>query len=447
MMLLLRLHCQTQFLDDICSLRRKNAGFKKVLNIMNSQPNQPPVSSIVAIIQCDSYDSEEVYRAVQRGFDLLGGAQKFFTPGEKILLKPNVLAGNPPGQCVTTHPSVFEAVIRVLKPLGLLLSYGDSPAITSPEKAMKKCGLSPVAQTYEIPLADFENGVRIFHPAALIKNSFLLARGITEADGVVNLPKFKTHGLTRVTGAVKNLFGCVPGLTKAKTHAQFPLVNDFCSFLVDINTFVKPRLQIMDAVFAMEGNGPQSGKPKKLGCILMSTDPVALDATICRIVDVNPEFIPTCKIGRRAGLGTMRSDSIKLVGDAIELFTNATFDVVRHPPLFTRGKGFFRGITNTLVPKPVINAALCIACGKCVDICPVEPKALAWKMPPSGKRPPVYTYSRCIRCFCCQETCPQKAISIRRHVLSVILPGMVLVGMGVGVISNLPKKYFKKILK
>lgn len=410
-------------------------------------PVESRKKSLVALVRCGSYESQEVYCAVKRGIDLLGGAQHYFKPREKIVLKPNVLAGNHPDFNVTTHPSIFEAVIRILQPVGVVLSYGDSPSLENREKAMKKSGLYDIAEKYGVTGADFENAQRVTHTTALVKGSFLVVKGILEADGVVNLPKLKTHGLTRMTGAVKNMFGSVPGLHKAKTHAQLPLAHDFSSFLVDINTYVRPRLHVMDAVVAMEGNGPQSGKGKKLGCILLSTDPVALDATACRIIALNPEYIPTCTTGQRAGLGTMDVSRIDIVGDALEEFVDASFDVVRHPPMFGGDKGIFRKARNKLMPRPVINASLCIACGKCVMICPVEPKALSWKNNATDKQLPVYNYTRCIRCFCCQETCPQKAISIKTHFLHCILPGLVILIMGSQFITTIPKKIGKKIKK
>ena len=396
--------------------------------------------STVAIIGCDSYEPRKVYEAMLRGFTLLGGAGRFFKPAEKIVCKLNIISGNHPDMHVTTHPAIFEAVINCVQPLGVTLTYGDSPALESPAHGAKKSLFTDVAGRYEVHLGDFEHSRTVTYTQALIRGSFPVVNAILDADGVINLSKLKTHGLTRMTGAVKNMFGVLPGLSKAKCHAMMPMVQDFCSFLVDICMFVKPRLHIMDAIIAMEGNGPQSGTPKKIGCILLSTDPVALDAVACRIIALNPEIIPTNKIGARAGLGVLDEKNIEIIGDPLQRFIDPSFNVVRKPPLLGQRQGVFRMINNSLLPKPVINASLCVKCGRCVTICPVEPKVVHWNDDDNRTAPPVYEYLRCIRCFCCQETCPQKAITIKSHVLQFVLPGIVLLLMGSQFITNVVRK-------
>lgn len=401
----------------------------------------------VALVHCDTYDEAEVNSAVARGFALLGGASTFFDKGEKIVLKPNVLAGVAPEYCVTTHPSVFGGVIKVMKECGVHLSYGDSPALYKVLTAVKRAGLHDVAKRYGVSLADFENGRKVTHTTAVSKGAFSIVNGVLDTDGIVSICKLKTHGLTRITGAVKNQFGCVPGLIKARYHAQVPLVYDFSGFMVDINTFLRPRFFIMDAVMAMEGNGPNSGDPKKLGCLLFSTDPVALDAVACRIIDMNPDYVPTCRIGQRAGLGTCSFHNIEIVGDPVEEFIDKTFKVVRKPPLFAKGEGIIRHINNILMPRPTISPSLCTKCGDCIKMCPVEPKTLSWAGGKKSEEPPEYNYSRCIRCFCCQETCPQKAISIVTPPMGKILPIIVITGMVVGFLKSLSRRIIKKIRK
>ena len=403
--------------------------------------------SIVALVRCKTYDEAEVNASVERGFALVGGPSVLFREGEKIVLKPNVLAGVAPEHCVTTHPAVFGGVIKVLKEFGINLSYGDSPALYKVLTAMKRAGLHDVAKRYDVPLADFENSKKITHTGAISKGSFSIVNGVLNADSIVSICKFKTHGLTRITGAVKNQFGCVPGLIKARYHAQIPLVYDFSAFMVDINTFLLPRFFIMDAVMAMEGNGPNSGDPKKLGCLLFSTDPVALDAVACKIIDINPEYVPTCRIGQKAGLGTCSFDKIEIVGDPVEEFIDKTFKVVRKPPLFANGEGVIRHINNILMPKPTIDQSLCTNCGDCITICPIEPKVLYWTDGNKSETPPEYDYSRCIRCFCCQETCPEKAISIITPPMGRILPVIVTFGMAVGYFKSLSRRIIKKIKK
>lgn len=378
--------------------------------------------STVAVVRCDSYNRDHIDEAVKRGIALLGGIERFFKKSERIVLKPNVLAGIDPNQCATTHPAVFEGIIKELQALGVNLYYGDSPGMGTAEQSLKKAGFTEIADRYGVVRADFVHSRKVHHPKALVRTSFPLAEGVLESDGLVSLSKLKTHGLVRLTGALKNQYGCIPGLTKAKYHAENSFINDFCGFLADITSFIKPRLYVMDAVMAMEGNGPSSGDPKKIGCLLFSDDPVALDAVACRIVAINPEFVPTCRAGNKAGLGNYKEEYIDIVGDSVEQFIDTSFKIVRKPAVSIKGKGMKAVAHAYLLPKPCIDPHRCIQCGKCVAICPVEPKAVQWQTEDKNRSSvPQYTYLRCIRCFCCQETCPAKAITIQTSRLNFLL--------------------------
>ena len=234
----------------------------------------------VAVIRCDSYNYEEVLKAVEKGIDLVGGAGFFVKANEKILLKPNLLSADPPERCATTHPSVFKAVAEIFLKTGAKITYGDSPGFTSPKSTALKAGLSPIADELGIELADFENGDEIFYDKGIQNKKFIIAKGVLEADGIISLPKLKTHGFAKMTGSIKNQFGCVPGKLKGEYHVKIPEVSNFSKMLVDLCSYVNPRLYIMDGIYAMEGNGPRGGTPKKMNILLFSSDPVALDATV-----------------------------------------------------------------------------------------------------------------------------------------------------------------------
>jgi uncharacterized protein (DUF362 family)/Pyruvate/2-oxoacid:ferredoxin oxidoreductase delta subunit len=386
-----------------------------------AQSTEEPQST-VAVIRCDSYDNQIVLSALRAGFDLLGGAARFFRAGERIILKPNVLFGNHPDRCVTTHPAIFSAMAIMLRECNVRVSYGDSPAGILPvHNNMEKSHLAQVAAGLDIPLADFSAGRWVSYPAGLSSKKLYLANALFDCDGMVGLPKCKTHGLTRFTGAVKNFYGCVPGMVKGEYHARFPDVVDFSRLLVDICAFVNPRLHVMDAVMAMEGNGPQSGTPKKLGLILISADPVALDSVASRIIGLNPAYVPTSVEGEKSGLGNMRSERINVVGESIDAVADTSFKVVRLPPVHLPQGRLTRILRNIATPRPAIRPAKCIRCGKCVEACPVAPKAVDWARG-DKQRPPVYDYNRCIRCFCCQELCPVGAIGIVTPLLIRVLP-------------------------
>ena len=220
---------------------------------------------------------------------------------------------------------------------------------------------------------------------------------------------------------MKNQFGCVPGLLKSQFHVKLPDPYDFAKMLVDLNTLIKPRLYVMDGIVAMEGNGPRSGKLKRLDVLLLSSDPIALDATACRIANLDPEIVPTSKAGEKAGLGTYHIENIELMGEILESFVDTSFEINRAPPMSGSG-GRFRVrvfLKNRITERPVIDKAKCTRCGTCITMCPVQPKAVDWYKGDMS-RPPRYNYDRCIRCYCCQEICPEGAIYLRSPLLGRI---------------------------
>ena len=364
----------------------------------------------VALVHCPSYEAAEVRQAVDRGIDLLGGIQRFVQSGERLVLKPNLLAGRAPEHAVTTHPSVFGAVADAFRDHGASLTYGDSPGFGNPQTIARRAGLAQAAGRRGIPLAEFSRGTeRAFEEGRLIKR-FTIAAGVLAADGIVSLPKMKTHGLTRITGAIKNQFGCIPGPLKAEFHARLPNADLFSRMLVDLNRLLRPRLFVLDGVVAMEGNGPQSGTPRPMQVLLLSEDPVALDATFCRLVHLDPTLVLPIVYGQEVGLG--QAIDIDLVGDSPEAFAASDFRVNRSPRSTSGAPGRVSRLARWLVvPKPTIVPSRCTRCGTCVAACPVTPKAVQFDRDRPGD-PPVHHYARCIRCYCCQEMCPERAIDI-----------------------------------
>ena len=378
--------------------------------------------SDVAIIFCGSYDEAEVLSAVERGVSLLGGAEKFVQPGERILLKLNWLTGDPPEKCVTTHPAVFRAVARVFQKTGAVLSYGDSPGFQSPESVAKRTGCAEVAKEMNLPLTDFRAGREAHYPEGKQNKKFTIANAVLDSDGVISLPKMKTHAFQRVTGAVKNQFGCVPGALKGEFHVKVPDAYDFAKMLIDLNSFVHPRLYIMDGIMAMEGNGPRGGDPRKMDVLQLSADPIALDATMCRLMHLDPALVLTNRAGQEMGAGTYLAENIRLLGDPIETFIAKDYVVNRKQEQETPKKAQPAFLKNAITPRPYIMAERCVRCGICVKMCPVTPKAVNWH-DGNKNNPPSYQYERCIRCYCCQELCPERAIQIKVPLLRRMLDG------------------------
>jgi len=378
--------------------------------------------SKVVLVRCEDYEYSNVKKAVEKGINLLGGASVFAKPGEKILLKPNWLVADPPEKLTTTHPTIFKAMLEVFESTGAVFSYGDSPAIQNPELAAKKTGFLEVAEAKGIKMADFKNGRDAHFEKGIQNKKFFIANGALDCDGIISLPKLKTHALERLTGCIKNQFGCIPGSLKGEFHVKLPSAVDFARMLVDLNSFLKPRLYVMDGIIAMEGNGPRGGKAKPMKVLLFSTDPVALDATVCRMVDINPEFVPTTKLGKDAGMGTWKADEIEIIGEPLDSFISKDFDIKREEVKpYKKGKTS-NIIKNAFVPKPFIVEAKCTRCGTCVNVCPVNPKAVNWH-DGNKKNPPSYNYEQCIRCYCCQELCPEGAVELKVPLLRKIFGG------------------------
>jgi uncharacterized protein (DUF362 family)/ferredoxin len=378
--------------------------------------------SIVAVVRCETYKVERVEAAVRRGIALLGGLGQFVSEGERILLKPNMLAAVSPDGAATTHPAVLEATARVFQSAGATVCFGDSPALEDPMQAARGSGMAAAGARCEALLADFGRGRPLTGPSARTRGEihFPVAQAVHDCDGMVNLPKMKTHRLTRITGAVKNLYGCVPGTRKALYHVQHRDVGEFSDMLVELALLLRPRLHILDGIVAMEGNGPRSGDPRAIGALVLSVDPVAVDATFCQIVDMDPKLVPTNAAGQRLGLGAYDEQRIERVGDAVEELFLPSFRMVRKPVYDNASYAHYRPIKNALLPKPIIDERACLRCGVCVEACPVPGKALRYADPGSGD-PPQYDYDRCIRCYCCQEMCPHGAIDSRTPLLGKLL--------------------------
>ncbi len=387
------------------------------------------MKSIVVLMPISTYEQEKVDAAVREGIKLLGGMAQFVRREEKVLLKPNLLSRALPQKAITTHPAVFSAVCKALREDGYAhIKYGDSPGnpTTTPDKAAEASGIAEAAAKYQVEKADFSSGSVVSFPEGKTAKSFYLCKGVQECDALINVCKMKTHALERITGAVKNLYGCITGVNKATGHAMYPNSEVFADMLADLNRCVNPRLCIMDGIMAMEGNGPTSGTPIAMNVLLMSADPVALDSVFARLVHLSPETVPTCISGAKAGLGTMTDDEIIVrtpdgdltTAQAQAKYGNPDFDVFRD-----KLKKSFVMKVMPLLPflqhRPRVDKHKCIGCGICQEACPVPEKAVRSGQGKKAK----YDYSKCIRCYCCQEMCPAKAIEVYRSPLAKLLGG------------------------
>ena len=383
------------------------------------------MKSTVVIMPCDRYDKDLIKEKIAGALETIGGPEKIIGKDEKVLLKLNLVRSAPPERAVTTHPAVAAATAELLREVGYShVSAGDSCGFGSSVKCMQSVGMAAELQAAGAKLAEFKDAVKVDFPEGVHAKSFMIASDILDADAVISVCKMKTHALEHITGAVKNQYGCVQGVNKAKGHTVYPSAESFGRMLIDLNRFVNPRLFIMDGIVAMEGNGPTSGDPVPMNLLMLSTDPVALDTVFAHLVHLDPDIVPTIFYGNQMGLGTSKKEDISLIlfedaaqeareisfQEAYECFGNPDFNVVRKRQ---KAKGLMGAVDIFQVfrKRPYIVEDRCKKCGICVESCPVEGKALRFSK--GRDHVPVYHYKKCIRCFCCQEMCPHKAISVK----------------------------------
>jgi uncharacterized protein (DUF362 family)/Pyruvate/2-oxoacid:ferredoxin oxidoreductase delta subunit len=330
---------------------------------------------------------------------------RYVRAGARVLLKPNLLKASRPEAAVTTHPEIVRAVIRLVRECGGQPMVGDSPGIGDLRRVAERSGILSVLEQESVPLVGLDEPVAVKNHGRFQR--FEIARPAAEADVIINLPKFKTHGMTTLTGAVKNLFGCIPGKRKVQWHFNTGVDHDaFMRMLVELTAMLRPRLTVMDAVVGMEGNGPGSGDPRKLGIVLAGEDPVAIDAVAGALVGAGPERLPILRAARAAGVGETEMGNILVVGEPVHAAAVRGF---RLPPQehleWKLPEWVRRSLKDALTTRPEIDRNACVLCGICRDDCPQ--KAIA-----TGADGLTIDHRKCIRCYCCQEFCPQGAITI-----------------------------------
>jgi len=359
--------------------------------------------SKVGVYKCSSYDSREIHSVIEKILYEVIGIEKYIKSGSKVHIKPNLLSEKGPDKAVTTHPAVVKAVVKIIQSMGALVTIGDSPAgmTRSIEKNWIATGMKRVAEETGAQLVEFENkGVSL---TKVRDKQYFIAKIVHEADVVVSISKLKTHSLTLMTGAIKNIFGVIPGIKKAEYHRQAPELHDFASILVDIFEAVKPQINIMDAIIGMEGNGPSSGMPVHIGYLLGSNDAVALDSIAAHLMGFGDDEVITTSLASERGLGVGKRDEIEIVGTSFndlpkENIVLPTKRLQNYIPDF-----LIKFIGKLIWIRPIANKSKCRKCGLCIKNCPVN------AMTPRDGIPHI-DYNVCIKCFCCDEICPYGAI-------------------------------------
>jgi uncharacterized protein (DUF362 family) len=362
--------------------------------------------SEVSIIRCNSYDN--IKSAIKKSIDLLGGLDKFIKPNQKILLKPNLCDPIPPEKAATTHPLFIKAVIELVKEQNAIpiigeVSAGNSKGRTS--QSFEICGINDIARETNTEIRNFQ--VEKFVPKDIKGYKILektdFAQALDEIDGIINLPKLKTHGITHLTIAIKNFFGCVHPLEREYLHKNFSEPKKFSQGLVDIFSVIKPKvvLNIGDAVVGMQGDeGPSYGETVEIGYVITGKDAVSVDAVSSKLTNHRPLAIPTTYDAYKRNLGEADLNKIQIKGDKLEI--NKKFR--QHSIYLNRNKN---KKTREFVLQPKITEK-CVKCGVCFENCPV--KAI------SGNKTKGFEINedKCIQCYCCQEMCIHEAIKFEK---------------------------------
>lgn len=382
-----------------------------------------PSSARVALVACPSYEPETVRAAIDRCLELLGGEAKIIPSGGRALLKPNLLIGIKPERAVTTHPEVVAALHDVLQRNECAALLGDSPMFARPATAARKCGYGPLLTRDDLPVDDMTAttvvNVEGGHPRF---KRFEVAKVVEEVDLIVNVCKLKTHGITGLTLAVKNLFGLIPGLEKSKWHVKAPSHEQMATMLVDLVESLTRHLDgrvswlhVADAVLGLEGEGPgASGTPRQVGAIAASLDPVALDTVLAHLVGFSPDEVTTTPIAASRGLGCGTLEQIELVGDDIESLRVDDYQRCRRSVRSgaPRESGWplnSKLVRDRLLERPLIDRDACTGCADCQRVCAAQ----AIKLVGEGKnKKAVIDHDRCIRCYCCSEVCRYSAAKL-----------------------------------
>ncbi len=376
--------------------------------------------SKVSVTHNTSYDFNEVYSSVCRHFELLNIASNLKSDA-KIVIKPNLLMKRKPDENTTTHPNLVSAIAKGLKELGFTnITIAESPGGPYTPIALKPifsaCGMEDVAKEQQINI-NYDVGFRpVANPNGVVCREFNIIDPIADADFIISVAKLKTHCMTGLSGGVKNLFGCVPGLMKPEFHWRFPDKNQFCNMLVDLCETVKPDVTFVDAIMSMEGDGPSGGTSRKTDMIFASDNPYDLDVVLCKVINTPCEDVYTVKNAIERGLSKQNFDEVELLGDELLVYedfkkpTSHTVDFSSHTPKFIQSTVKFIS-KKLLTPKPKIDLKKCVGCGKCAESCPA--KTINITDTGKGKKA-IINYDACIKCFCCHEMCPIKVISVKR---------------------------------
>ncbi|NOY68835.1 MAG: DUF362 domain-containing protein [Deltaproteobacteria bacterium] len=381
----------------------------------------------VSLTRCDSYSNAELKDVIYESLENIGFDPSTFK-NKRIAVKPNMLMPAKNEKAIMTHPEFFRAVVQIIKENKGKPFLIESPAVHSLARAIKKSGYAEIVESENLEVADPSTTKTLHFEEAQRYKHIEISSAYFDADMIVCLPKFKSHGITYMTGAVKLLFGGIYGPGKSKMHFRLPDHKDFSQFLLDLyGAFVhgfdppKPILHIMDAIVVQEGEGPgPAGKPRTMNAVLAGKNGIAVDYVATKVAGLDIKKAPTISEGFKRGYGVTSKDEIEVVGDTIESLALSDFIPATGSSIMSNM--FIWPLTtpmvkNLVVERPSPDPKKCTLCYQCMKICPAEAIGPAKK----NGLTPEYDSKKCIRCYCCLEICPEAAVQKIRGRLQWVL--------------------------
>ena len=386
----------------------------------------------VSLVACDSYDQVLIEQKVKETFDNLGGVGAFIKKGQTVVLKPNLVSAKTPDMAVTTHPSIVLAVAKLVIAAGagkciIADSAGGPYTKGFMHGIMKTAGMIEAAEQSGAEICSDFSTYEVNSPEARFGKKYFILNCLEQADVIINLCKLKTHSFTGYSGAVKNMFGAIPGLVKVEMHGRFQNLTNFNEYMYDIQDYFKPKLalHLMDAVVGMEGPGPTAGTPRQIGAIIAGVNPLACDIVGLKLIKFkNIKESPTIRVG--VSRGYIGEDlAVKIIGSSEKDFNINNYkqvEISEFQPLLQKVPKWVEKFMHWgMTQRPTVSRRACKGCRKCEEHCPT--KAIVMTKYKKGKQPDKveFKYNQCIRCYCCQELCPFGLVKVKSGPLHKLL--------------------------
>ena len=267
--------------------------------------------SNVIIQNCNE---DTIERSLDKLLERLGGINNYVSKGDRVFIKPNMFLNESPETGRTTHPGLVLALSKRLHKLGAVVSVGERNG--NLETIFKEYGYQDIYKYAEVVNLDDEEFVLVDPKASnyVINFPLPIAKAVVEADFVINMPGLRTHVLTNMSNALKNVMGFLPRSITRLVHLA-----GLDEAIVDLNRTIKIDLIITDAIYSLQGSFPANGgQALKTDFIMASTDPVALDTVAAKIIGYQAEDINPLVLASAAGLGEMDISKIRIDGELVE---------------------------------------------------------------------------------------------------------------------------------